>query len=349
MALIVKSNGEAAVDETTTNTAAAATTATNDNSNVEIAKTATPSTSASSADTTSAASNTKTSGTSVPDTATAGLDFKTIQQSLNTTYDSKYDEQLADLYNQIVQRKPFSYSTDEDMLYQNYLQKYTQQGKQAMRDTMGQAAALTGGYGSSYGQAVGQQQYDAYLQELNDLIPELYDRAYQQYAAEGDRLTQQYSLLSDMDDRARTIWQTNYNVNADNYDRYMEEAALAGAAGDFSKYEDVFGADAVAKMQQTYNLDRLLPYLEAGLINKDQFNQLLAPILSELGIVTSQASGGGSGDPWGYGGAGWNPGYMSGTSGDAGSKTSGVGYTGVYNGENVLYQDPADTLASLLK
>lgn len=282
MALIVKSNGEAAVEETTTNTAAAATTATNDNSNVEIAKTATPSTSASSAD------------TSVPDAATAGLDFKTIQQSLNTTYDSKYDEQLADLYNQIVQRKPFSYSTDEDMLYQNYLQKYTQQGKQAMRDTMGQAAALTGGYGSSYGQAVGQQQYDAYLQELNDLIPELYDRAYQQYAAEGDRLTQQYSLLSDMDDRARTTWQTNYNVNADNYDRYMEEAALAGAAGDFSKYEDVFGADAVAKMEDIFNVQTLLPMVEAGLLDKAYLNQILSGYMEKLGITlpTASSSGG---------------------------------------------------------
>lgn len=294
MALIVKSNGEAAVEETTTNTAAAATTATNDNSNVEIAKTAAPSTSASSADTTSAASNTKTSGTSVPDAATAGLDFKTIQQSLNTTYDSKYDEQLADLYNQIVQRKPFSYSTDEDMLYQNYLQKYTQQGKQAMRDTMGQAAALTGGYGSSYGQAVGQQQYDAYLQELNDLIPELYDRAYQQYAAEGDRLTQQYSLLSDMDDRARTTWQTNYNVNADNYDRYMEEAALAGAAGDFSKYEDVFGADAVAKMEDIFNVQTLQPMVEAGLLDKEYLNQILSGYMEKLGITlpTASSSGG---------------------------------------------------------
>ena len=46
-----------------------------------------------------------------------------------------------------------------------------QQGKQAMQDTMGQAAALTGGYGSTYGQAVGQQQYDAYLQNLNDEVP----------------------------------------------------------------------------------------------------------------------------------------------------------------------------------
>ena len=152
MALILKPDGPAVVEEpkATSTTAGAVT-----NSGKSVKNTA------------AATQNTKTE---VPKNATAGMDFKTVQQNLNTVYDSKYDEQLADLYNQITQRKPFEYSTDDDMLYQQYLQKYTQQGQQAMRDTMGQAAALTGGYGSSYGQAVGQQTYDAYLRQLNDIF-----------------------------------------------------------------------------------------------------------------------------------------------------------------------------------
>ena len=79
----------------------------------------------------------------------------------------------------------------------------------------------------------------------------------------------------------------------------MNEAALRGAAGDFGGYEDIFGKDSAGKMQQTYNLDRLLPYLQAGLINQDQFNQLLAPFLSEMGIVTpAAAASGGWGGNW---------------------------------------------------
>ena len=89
-----------------------------------------------------------------------------------------------------------------------------------MQDTIGQAAALTGGYGSSYGQAVGQQQYDAYLQDLNDVIPELYSQAYQQYSDEGDKMIQQYSMLGDLADR-------EYQLYSDEYDRWYAETQAA--------------------------------------------------------------------------------------------------------------------------
>ena len=67
-------------------------------------------------------------------------------------------------------------------------------------DTMGQAAALTGGYGSSYGQSVGQQTYQQYLQGLNDKIPELYGLALDQYNQEGQQLQNQYAMLGDLRD-----------------------------------------------------------------------------------------------------------------------------------------------------
>ena len=73
----------------------------------------------------------------------------------------QYGQQMQEALDAIRKRKKFSYDLNGDALYQQYKDKYVQQGKQAMQDTMGQAAALTGGYGSTYGQAVGQQQYDA--------------------------------------------------------------------------------------------------------------------------------------------------------------------------------------------
>ena len=186
----------------------------------------------------------------------------------------KWDEQIADVYNKIVQRQPFEYSTEDDMLYKMYEQKYTQQGKQAMRDSMGQAAALTGGYGSSYGQAVGQQNYDAYMQELNALLPELFDRAYQQYAAEGDRLTQQYGLLTDMDSRDYNRFATQYGMNVDAYNRLMNEAAVLGAAGDFSKYKEIFGEDSANRMSQLFNAETLMPLYQAGVMDAEMYKSL---------------------------------------------------------------------------
>ena len=111
----------------------------------------------------------------------------------------------------IRKRKKFSYDLNGDALYQQYKDKYVQQGKQAMQDTMGQAAALTGGYASTYGQAVGQQQYDAYLQQLNDVVPELYQMAYQQYQDEGDRMQQQYGMLGDLADDEYSKYRDAYN------------------------------------------------------------------------------------------------------------------------------------------
>lgn len=76
-------------------------------------------------------------------------------------------------------RRAFSYNPNSDPMYRSYARQYQLNGRMAMKDSMGQAAALTGGYGSSYGAAVGQQQYDEYLRRLSEELPELYEFAYQ--------------------------------------------------------------------------------------------------------------------------------------------------------------------------
>lgn len=121
-------------------------------------------------------------------------------QQQKPTYAGTFDQQLADLYQQISTRPGFEYDVNADPLYQQYKDQYIQQGKLAMRDTMGKAAALTGGYGSTYGQQVGQQTYDAYLQNLSAAIPELYGVAYDKYKDDGDNLLKLYGLVGDQRD-----------------------------------------------------------------------------------------------------------------------------------------------------
>ena len=118
-------------------------------------------------------------------------------------YTSRYDEQIQSLYEQITGRKPFRYDSETDPLYRQYAQRYMEQGALAMRDTMGRAAALTGGYGSSYAQSVGQQQYDAYLQRLADVLPETYGLALKSYESEGEGLEKKLAA-------ARSLEQTDY-------------------------------------------------------------------------------------------------------------------------------------------
>ena len=74
-------------------------------------------------------------------------------------------------------------------------------GQQGMMDTMGQAAALTGGYGNSYAQTAGQQTYQGYLQQLNDRIPDLYQLALSKYQLEGNALADQYAMLGTREDQ----------------------------------------------------------------------------------------------------------------------------------------------------
>lgn len=117
--------------------------------------------------------------------------------------DFSYSQQqgMNDLWNQIQNREKFTYDVNGDALYQQYKDQYITGGKMAMMDTMGQAAAMTGGYGNSYAQSVGQQAYQGYLQQLTDKIPELYNLALAKYQMEGDELMNKYSLHTDQYNR----------------------------------------------------------------------------------------------------------------------------------------------------
>ena len=108
------------------------------------------------------------------------------------TYGKGMDEALQ----KVLNRDKFQYDINGDALYQQYKDRYIQQGKQAMMDTVGQAAALTGGYGNSYAQKAGQA-YQGYLQGLNDKVPELYQMALERYNQEGTDLLNKYGLMSD--------------------------------------------------------------------------------------------------------------------------------------------------------
>ena len=124
-----------------------------------------------------------------------------------------------DVINKALNREKFSYDLNGDALYQQYKDQYMLGGQMAMQDTIGQAAAMTGGYGNSYAQGVGQQAYQGYLQQLNDKIPELYQLALDQYNREGDELYRQYELLSDRQ-------KTEYGMHRDTVSDYNTDRGL---------------------------------------------------------------------------------------------------------------------------
>ena len=125
----------------------------------------------------------------------------TAQAQQDAGYKSPWDEQLKGAMDKILNREEFNYDLNGDAFYNQYKDKYTRQGQQAMMDTVGQQAALTGGFGNSWAQTAGQQVYQGHLEELNDIVPQLYQLALDKYNAEGEELYNQYALLGDMDDK----------------------------------------------------------------------------------------------------------------------------------------------------
>lgn len=124
------------------------------------------------------------------------------EQNKPGAFQSTYQDQINGLLDQIMNREKFSYDFASDPMYQQYKQQYMQGGKHAMMDTTAQAAALSGGFGNSYGATAGNLAYQQYLQGLNDVIPDLYNAALSKYQMEGQDQLSQLSLLQGLEDSA---------------------------------------------------------------------------------------------------------------------------------------------------
>lgn len=140
-------------------------------------------------------------------------------------YQSSFSEELEQLYQQLTQREALAYDPRQDAQYQNYAYLYAQRGKDAMEDTMGQAAALTGGYASSYAQSVSQQAYDRYMQQLAELMPELEQNAQQRDKAQRQQLMQRYELTKERE-------QADYNRHLQQEEAWQEDYDRAGKEAD---------------------------------------------------------------------------------------------------------------------
>lgn len=148
--------------------------------------------------------------------------YDNAKSAVNDYEKFKFDDQtwLDTVKKDIETYGDFSYDIDRDALYQQYKDKYIQQGKLAMGDAIGQASSMTGGYGNSYAQSVGQQAYQNQLDNLNDIVPELYQMALDKHNMGLDNLYNQYGLLSSEYDR-------EYGLHQDEYSKLLDQLGIA--------------------------------------------------------------------------------------------------------------------------
>lgn len=174
------------------------------------------------------------------------------------TYAGTYDTKLEEIYDKIVNRDKFKYDVNGDALYQQLASQYQQQGKMAMQDTMGQAAALTGGYGNSYAVTAGNQAYQGYLQKINEMVPELHDAALARYNAEGEALMDEYALTGDLRDEEYSRYQDELNLYLQDVDRKQalaDNAYERGRDNWYTAYQMGVDADNTRYEREQYEAE----------------------------------------------------------------------------------------------
>lgn len=203
-------------------------------------------------------------------------------------YQSKYQSIADDVLNNYMNREKFSYDVNGDALYQQYKDKYIAHGKMAMQDTMAQASAMTGGYGNSYAASVGNQAYQASLQNLNDIVPELYKMAYDKYNQEGQDMLTQYGIYMDRENQEYSRYRdtvSDWNTERD----YLTNLYNAERTYDYTKYSDNrnfdYGvySDNRTLAQTQYNADRSLAYDDyRNDIADEQWNKTFEQAIAEF-------------------------------------------------------------------
>ena len=203
-------------------------------------------------------------------------------------YTSKYGAALDNILQEIQNPKDFKYSFNDDEMFKYYADLYTQKGRQASADAMGQAAALTGGYGNSYGQAVGNQAYQQYLLNLYDRGMDLRNQAYQQYQ---DQRADQYNQLGALQgadqtdygryrdtvgdwenernyytDRADTEYNRDYNDYLNNRDYWTQQAQAENA--------DWWNANQFNEAMRQNDANRQLNYDQMNADNQYRYDTL---------------------------------------------------------------------------
>lgn len=152
-------------------------------------------------------------------------------------YVSRWQQQLDAAMEKILNREAFTYQLNGDALYRQYKDQAMQNGRLAMQDTLGQAAAMTGGYGSSYGQTAAQQSYRRHMEDLSDKAAQLYDKARAEYDRQGQADKEKYAMLLQRENgsqnrykEALAAWQAENQRLWNRYDR--ERSA------DYQSYRD---------------------------------------------------------------------------------------------------------------
>lgn len=176
-------------------------------------------------------------------------------------YDNQYAEQQQALLDAILNRPDFTWSKETDPLWGSYKKSYLREGDRATANALAQASAASGGRPSTAAVTAATQAGDYYATQLNDIIPTLYQQAYDRYLNEYSMMLQDLGAVNTQEqlDYAKYLDQlTQYNTDRNfAYDTYL---------GDFNILQ---GQLATLQGQDDVDYGRYLDTINLG-IQRDE-------------------------------------------------------------------------------
>ena len=208
------------------------------------------------------------------------------------TYASPYEAQLNDALNKVTN---WSYDPMQDASYQALAKVYGARGNIAAKNSLADAAALNGGYGTSYAVSAAQQARNQYNQELASYIPQLeqsaYERASGTLSALRDADDTRYGRFRDTESDRQWKYAQEYqkyrDLTSDNQWKYTQ---------DYSAYRDK-ESDAQWNWTNEYNRwrDQMGDYQYAVNYNYQLDRDAAADKLNNTKAKKSSSGGGGGG------------------------------------------------------
>lgn len=187
------------------------------------------------------------------------------------TYENTFAQQQKDLLDRILNREDFSWSKETDPQWSSYKKSYLREGDRATANALAKASAASGGRPSSYAVNAATQAGDYYATKLNDVIPTLYQQAYERYLDEYNMKLKDLNAINQQEqmDYAKyldRLGQFNtdrgfaYQNYADDYDRLRSQ--LADVQGqdqiDYARYLDEVSRQQTAQDSIRSQVDAIL-------------------------------------------------------------------------------------------
>ena len=165
--------------------------------------------------------------------------------------------------------------------YKDLAKRYSDQGKLAMDDTIGQVSARTGGLASSYAVGAGNQAYNGYMQKLEDTARSLYDS---ERAEKKDNLSIAQGIYAqdyqeERDDVADSKWQQEFKAQNNQWSKQYNDSLIDKTIQNFSDnlYSQFYYGEDVSWEQISQSGDLPVGFTEAD------FNRIRNQALEDKG------------------------------------------------------------------